>query len=68
MFEAPQFNDGRGLYPETIKARTWRGTADTLKTMATAEGVSVGEFVRRAIRERVERKAGATQQQEVANG
>ncbi len=63
MFEAPQFNDGRGLYPETIKARTWRGTADTLKSMAIAEGVSVGEFVRRdprASRAQSQRNRGAT--------
>ncbi len=68
MFDAPEFDDGRGLYPETVKARAPLGTRSKLRRVAAAEGVTIGEFVRRAIRERVERKAGASQQQEASNG
>lgn len=50
---APSFNDGRGLYPERLSVTVPRGLPAVVKQAAEAEGVSVAEFVRRAVAHRV---------------
>jgi hypothetical protein len=49
-------------------ARVFLSPNSTLKSVLAAEGVTVGEFIRRAIKERVARKASASHPQETANG
>ena len=46
---APTFDDGRGLYPERLFAQVPRGLGDLVKAAAAAEGISKGEYVRRAV-------------------
>lgn len=62
--EAFDFNSGRVQYPEEIKARAPLGFRDQIRQAAAAEGVGMGEFIRRAIADRIEtvnqRRAGAT--------
>ncbi len=48
-------DDGRGKYPEPLKIQAEIGTRQRVREAAQVEGVSIGEFVRRAIGERVER-------------
>lgn len=50
---APTFDDGRGLYPERIAASVPRGLPTLVREAAAREGVSVAEFVRRAIAARI---------------
>ena len=49
-----QFDDGRGLYPDTIRAKAPLGMRKTIQRAAAIEGVSAGEFIRRALRSRIE--------------
>ena len=49
-----QFDDGRGLYPDTIRAKAPLGMRKTIQRAAAIEGVGAGEFIRRALRNRVE--------------
>jgi hypothetical protein len=52
--EGPTFDDGRGKYPEDLKIRAPRGSRARIREVAEREGVSVGEFIRRAIGARIE--------------
>jgi hypothetical protein len=47
------FNDGRGRYPDRIAAAAPRGFRELVKRAAAAERITMGEFVRRAIAERI---------------
>jgi hypothetical protein len=49
----PPFNDGRGRYPDRIAAAAPRGFREQVKRAAQAERITMGEFVRRAIAERI---------------
>ena len=40
-----QFDDGRGLYPDTIRAKAPLGMRKTIQRAAAIEGVSAGEFI-----------------------
>ncbi len=48
-FEEFALDDGRGLYPERLKAPVPLGTRTRIKRRAEAEGISAGELVRRAV-------------------
>lgn len=50
---APNFTDGRGLYPERLAVSVPRGLTETAKRSAVAEGVTLAEFVRRAVAARI---------------
>lgn len=50
----PPFDDGRGLYPERLAASVPRGLNDLVRAAAEAEGVTVAEFVRRALAHRLD--------------
>ena len=50
---SPAFLDGRGLYPERLAVAVPRGLNHLLREAARVEGVSVAEFVRRAVAHRV---------------
>jgi uncharacterized protein (DUF1778 family) len=52
------FDDNRGQYPEDLKIRTHRGSRALIRKVAEQEGVSIGEFVRRAISARIEHISG----------
>jgi hypothetical protein len=52
-FAQPPFDDGRGQYPDRIAAAAPRGFRDQVKRAAQAERITMGEFVRRAISQRV---------------
>jgi hypothetical protein len=54
MFAQPPFNDGRGRYPDRIEAAAPRGFREQVKRAAEAERISMGEFVRRALAQRIE--------------
>jgi hypothetical protein len=54
MFAHPPFDDGRGQYPDRITAAAPRGFRDEVKRAAEAEHITMGEFVRRALAERIE--------------
>ena len=47
------FDDNRGRYPEPVKIQAERGTRAALRQAAARESVSIGEFVRKAIGERI---------------
>ncbi len=49
MFEGLTFDDGRGLYPERLKAAVPLGTRVRVKRKAEEEGISAGELIRRAV-------------------
>jgi hypothetical protein len=49
----PDFRDGRGLYPETLRADVPRGLTEIIKAAAALEGISKSEFVRRALAARL---------------
>jgi hypothetical protein len=49
----PPFDDGRGRYPDRIAAAAPRGFREQVKRAAQAERITMGEFVRRAISERI---------------
>ncbi len=54
MFAQSPFNDGRGGYPDRIEAAAPRGFREQVKRAARAERIAMGEFVRRALAERIE--------------
>ncbi len=43
------FDDGRGRYPDTIKAPAPLGLRTKIKRRADEEGISSGELIRRAV-------------------
>jgi hypothetical protein len=43
------FDDGRGRYPDTIKAPAPLGLRTKIKHKADEEGISSGELIRRAV-------------------
>ena len=45
-------------YPDEVRARAPRGLRDRLKRAADAERITMGEFVRRAVSERIEAVSG----------
>ncbi len=47
------FDDGRGQYTDVIRARAPRGLRDQVKEAAKEQGMSLGEFVRMAINDRL---------------
>jgi hypothetical protein len=49
----PDFRDGRGLYPETLRADVPRGLTEIIKAAAALEGIGKSEFIRRAIAARL---------------
>jgi hypothetical protein len=53
IHDHPSFDDGRGRYPDRIAAAAPRGFRDHVKRAAQAERITMGEFVRRAICDRV---------------
>ena len=53
IHDHPSFDDGRGRYPDRIAAAAPRGFRDQVKRAAQAERITMGEFVRRAICDRV---------------
>ena len=50
---APNFTDGRGLYPERLSASLPRGLSELIKRASELEGVPRSEFIRRAIAARI---------------
>ncbi len=58
--EAFDYIDGRGQYPEEIKARAPRGSRAMIRRAAQSEGVTLGEFIRRAVRQRIEALQGGS--------
>jgi hypothetical protein len=52
------FDDGRGRYPDRIAAAAPRGFREQVKRAAQAERITMGEFVRRAICDRMTAVAG----------
>lgn len=50
----PPFDDGRGLYPERLAAAVPRGFNDLVREAAGIEGVTIAEFVRRALLHRLD--------------
>ncbi len=48
-FEGVSFDDGRGRYPDTIKAPAPIGMRAHVKRVAESEGISAGELIRRAV-------------------
>jgi hypothetical protein len=65
LMQFAQPDDGRGKYPEPLKIQAELGTRAKVRQAAEAEGVSIGEFVRRAIGERMAR-AGAGKSSDAA--
>ena len=53
MFAHPTFDHGRGRYPDRIAAAAPRGFRDQVKRAAEAECITMGEFVRRAVADRI---------------
>jgi hypothetical protein len=49
MFDATQFEDGRGRYPDKLVVAVPRGTKDELRALAQREDESVPDIVRRLI-------------------
>lgn len=56
---APPFEDGRGLYPERLSAVVPRGFSDLVRGAAGLEGVTIAEFVRRALLHRLDQMSGS---------
>ncbi len=54
MLHAIEFDDGRGQFPDVIRARVPRGFRNQVKAAAQAAGVPLSELVRRAITEHVQ--------------
>ncbi len=54
VLHAMAFDDGRGEYPDVIRARVPRGFRAQVKQAAQAAGVPLSELVRRAIMEHVQ--------------
>jgi hypothetical protein len=57
-----EYDDGRGKYPDAMRIRAPRGWRACVRKLAEQEGVSVGEFLRRAIRERIAASGRASNQ------
>ncbi len=53
-YEGLNFDDGRGKYPEPLKIQAPLGTRAKIKRVASAEGISSGELVRRAVSSYIE--------------
>ncbi|WP_144766552.1 hypothetical protein [Methylobacterium dankookense] len=51
--QAPNFADGRGLYHERLAVGVPRGLTEAAQQSARSEGVSLAEFVRRAVAVRI---------------
>ncbi len=49
LYEGVTFDDGRGQFPERLKAPVPRGTRVQVKRKAEELGISAGELVRRAV-------------------
>lgn len=56
---APPFEDGRGLYSERLSAAVPRGFNALVREAAAVEGVTVAEFVRRALAHRLDQMSKA---------
>ena len=50
---APTFSDRRGLYPARLAVAVPRGLNALVREAAAKEGVSINEFVRRAVAARI---------------
>ena len=50
---APTFDDGRGLYPERLSIAVPRGLGTLVRIASEGEGISINEFVRRAVAYRI---------------
>jgi hypothetical protein len=55
---APEFDDGRGRYPDRISVNTPKGLRERARGVASKRGVSFGEFVRRALVHAIESADG----------
>ena len=49
MFKEFKFDDGRGRYPDRISAPTPVGLREAAREAAASNGISLGEFTRRAL-------------------
>lgn len=58
MFQDRDYDDGRGKYPEVVTTRVPTELREAVKKVAETERVSMHEFIRRAIGERIERLTG----------
>ena len=56
MFQGHDYNDRRAKYPEVVTTRVPTELREAVKQIAAKEHVSMHEFIRRAIGERVERR------------
>jgi predicted HicB family RNase H-like nuclease len=55
MFQSHNYNDRRAKYPEVVTTRVPTELREAVKQIAATEHVSMHEFIRRAIGERIER-------------
>jgi hypothetical protein len=55
-YEDVTFDDGRGKFPEDLKARAPLGTRQRIKRTAEIEGISAGELIRRALTAYLDRR------------
>ena len=53
MIDDQPSDDGRGRYPDRIAAAAPRGFRAEVKRAAQAERITMGEFVRRALNDRI---------------
>lgn len=58
MFEVHNHYQRRAKYPEVVTTRVPSELREAVKEIAAKEDVSMHEFIRRAIGERIERLAG----------
>ena len=58
LLHAIDFDDGRGAFPDVIRARVPRGFRSQVKQAAQAAGMPLSEFVRRAISAYLDEDAG----------
>ncbi len=54
MLDARHPDDGRGRVPVVVKARTSVALREAIKRAAAAEHLTTGEFIRRALSDRIE--------------
>lgn len=57
MFEQT-FDDGRGRYPSRIAANVPRGLRREAEAVAERQGISLGEFARRALTSALDQHSG----------
>jgi predicted HicB family RNase H-like nuclease len=57
MFQVQDYKDRRAKYPEVVTTRVPTELREAVKQIAAQEHVSMHEFIRRAIGERIERLA-----------